>query len=113
MNWILKMVIENPILLTMVSDVPLDSAAAFWATRVENSGESAITAIPQVNKKIRNSSEESGNRKNGEIIQHIQEIDNDIVAILLAPKYSESIPLMIQAGPPDAIMRNDQNGTLR
>lgn len=104
---------ENPILFTMVSEVPLDSATAFWATRVENSGESAITVIPQINKKIRNTMEEPENRNSGENIQHMQEIDNDSAAILLAPKYSESIPLMIQAGPPDAIIRNDQNGTLR
>lgn len=42
------MVIAKPMLVTKVRAVPFDSAGAVWATRAENWGESAITAIPQV-----------------------------------------------------------------
>ena len=49
-NWILTMVMEKPIQLTIVSEVPLASSATFCATRVENNGESAITTNPQKNK---------------------------------------------------------------
>ena len=41
------MVIEKPIQLTMVNAVPLNSAGALFATKVENKGESAITTKPQ------------------------------------------------------------------
>ena len=43
----LTMVMANPIELTMVKAVPLHSAGAFFATRVENRGESAMTTNPQ------------------------------------------------------------------
>ena len=47
----LMMVIPNTIQLTMVREVPFESAGAFWATKVENIGESAVTANPQTNRK--------------------------------------------------------------
>ena len=45
----------KPIQLTMVNAVPFESELMLCATRVENSGESAITAIPQITKKPKNS----------------------------------------------------------
>ena len=45
--------------LTIVNAVPFDSAIAFWATKVENNGESAMTTIPQmIRYKIKNILEE-------------------------------------------------------
>ena len=46
------MVMAKPIQLTIVKDVPLDASGAFWATKVENKGESATTTIPQKKRKI-------------------------------------------------------------
>jgi len=43
----LIMVIAKPIQLTIVKAVPLFSAGAFFATSVENNGESAMTTNPQ------------------------------------------------------------------
>ena len=43
----LTTVIENPIQVTIVKAVPFDAAGAYWATIVENIGESAITNKPQ------------------------------------------------------------------
>jgi hypothetical protein len=43
----LKMVIANPMLFTIVNAEPRDSAGAFLATSVENCGESPTTANPQ------------------------------------------------------------------
>jgi hypothetical protein len=45
---ILTIVIEKPIQFTMVSAVPLEVSGAAYATRVEKSGESATTDIPQM-----------------------------------------------------------------
>ena len=50
----LIMVIEKPIQFTMVKAVPLNLGIAFCATSVENKGESAMTTIPQNNKKPKN-----------------------------------------------------------
>lgn len=47
----LMMVIPNPMQLTMVSEVPFESDGAFCATSVENIGESAVTANPQIKRK--------------------------------------------------------------
>lgn len=46
------MVIPKPIEFTIVSEVPFESEGALWATRVENMGESAVTANPHINRKI-------------------------------------------------------------
>ena len=46
-SWMLTMVIENPIQLTMVRADPTRSCGAVLATRVENCGESPDTTIPQ------------------------------------------------------------------
>ena len=53
-DWILKMVMEKPMQFTIVSEVPRDSSGAFWATKDENKGESAITESPQINRKTMN-----------------------------------------------------------
>lgn len=49
---------ENPIQFTIVKEVPLESSAAVCATKVENKGESAITEIPQMNRKVTNKIDE-------------------------------------------------------
>ena len=54
-SWILIIVIAKPIQFTIVKAVPLFFEGAFFATNVENSGESAITTIPQKIRKIINS----------------------------------------------------------
>ena len=112
-NWILIIVIENPIQFTKVKEVPLDSSGALWATKVENNGESAITAIPQRNRKQRKRKVEFEKRKSGEIIQQRQDMNKDKVAIFFTPKYWETIPLNTQANPPEAIIKNEKRGTLR
>jgi hypothetical protein len=101
------MVIENPMQLTMVNEVPLDLSGACCAINVENNGESAITANPHINKNTINTFNDCMKRKNGETIQHIQEMDNDAMAVFFTPKYCDSIPLHTQAIPPDAMMKND------
>ena len=45
------MVIKKPMLLTNVNVLPLNSAGALAATKLENMGESATTNIPQKSKK--------------------------------------------------------------
>ena len=50
----LRIVIENPIQFTSVSAVPFSAEGALFATRVEKSGESAITTIPQNKRKAKN-----------------------------------------------------------
>jgi hypothetical protein len=47
------MVMEKPIQFTIVRAVSLDSSGVFWATKVENNGESAITTIPSSPKSSR------------------------------------------------------------
>ena len=91
----LIIVSAKPKLFTNVNAVPLFSASAFWATRVENIGESAITAIPQIvknNKKIG-----VPNKKAiGEMKQQTPEINKNIAADFLAPIFSDKYPLKTQ-----------------
>ena len=54
----LTIVIAKPIQVTMVMDDPFNAASAFCATKVENNGESAITAMLQISKKMMNSNVE-------------------------------------------------------
>src|SRR5258708_32185502 len=103
---------ENPIQFTMVSDVPLDSSGAFWATKVENRGESAITTSPQKNKKPINAGTELINRNNGERQQHKQERNKAPVATCLTPNPCERYPPNTQANPPEAIITKDTKGKL-
>jgi hypothetical protein len=80
---------------------------------VENNGESAITEIPQTKRKARNTMLYVEKRKKGEKRQHKQEMVNAMEAIFLTPYFWESNPPKTQDGPPDAITRNEINGTLR
>ena len=77
------MVMAKPIQFTIVKDVPLDASGAFWATKVENNGESATTTIPQKNRKINKTILELWDKKMGEIRQQKHEADRAIVAIIL------------------------------
>lgn len=96
----------------MVREVPIDSSGAFWATKVENKGESATTTRPQMNKNVMNKTTELENRKSGEAKQHKQDKNSEIVAIFFTP-YREIIPLNTQAIPPDPIIRNENKETFR
>ena len=98
---------------TIVSEEPLDSSGEFWATSVENNGESAITTRPQKNKNIISVAVELANRKNGEVMQHKHDSSKHEAAIFFTPKYCENIPLKIQASPPDAIIKKENKETLR
>ena len=102
----LTMVIAKPMQLTMVSDVPLDSAGALCATIVENSGESAMTETPQTNRKANSKGTEAVMKK-GESMQQAPEMNNAIVAIFFAPYLLDNVPLRTHAGAPDAITKNE------
>lgn len=84
-SWILKIVIKNPMQLTIVSAVPLIWASAFCATNVENKGESAITTIPQKCIKTKKTIGGKTVKASGKIKQHAPESDKDRKAILLTP----------------------------
>ena len=107
------MVIENPMQVTIVNDVPLEASGAFCATNVENKGESAITTHPQKNRNPINTKEELFNNNSGERIQQVPDTPNEIVAIFFAPKICEIDPLRTQARLPDPIIRNDKRGMFR
>ena len=87
-NWMLIIVIENPMQLTIVSTVPFISADAFWATSVDKRGESAITTIPQKIRKPINKLSNSLVNINGEIMQHPHDKSNAINAVRLVPAFS-------------------------
>ena len=109
----LTIVIENPMLFTSVSEVPLDSGGALLATNVENNGESATTEKPQINRKIRNKSKEEFSRKNGETKQHIPETPNANEASFLVPIFRLNIPAKTQAIVPIPKIENDQKGMFK
>ena len=69
----LRMVIEKPIQFTMVNAAPLSFSGAFSATKVEKSGESAMTTIPQKNKKRIKVVSFATIKKNGAIKQQTPE----------------------------------------
>ena len=108
----LMMVIENPIQFTIVSAVPFERSGAYCATRVENMGESAITAILHVNRKAIKATTELLNNNNGETKQQKQDNDNAITAILFVPKRLEINPLKTQETLPATMIRNDSKDTL-
>ena len=101
----------NPIQLTMVSAVPLTSPGEFFATRVENKGESAVIVIPQKRRIIKNS---IGFKKKikGEIMQHMQDARSANVATGFGPNFIDSRPPRMQPKPPIPIIRNAQKGIL-
>ena len=88
----LTMVIENPIQFTIVSAVPLNSVGALLATSVENNGESAITAIPQIRRYSKAKDEIDNSKYHGENRQQIPEINNAPAAVLFSPAFWEIIP---------------------
>ena len=59
-----------------------------------------------MNKKGMNRKEEVEIRKNGEVRQHRQDKNSESVAIFLAPKYCDNIPLRTQARLPEAIIKS-------
>ena len=65
---ILIIVMAKPIQLTSVRAVPFNSGATAEATKFENCGESAVTAIPHIHQPAKNRYKGSENRS-GEIIQ--------------------------------------------
>ena len=107
------MVMAKPMQLTIVKDVPLDASGAFWATKVENKGESATTTIPQKKRKINKIVMEFWDKKKGEIKQQIQEDDRAKVAIFLGLKRSENCPLNTQDKKPEAMIRKEKSGTFK
>lgn len=107
----LIIVIENPMQFTMVRAVPLDSSGAFWATKVENRGESAITTSPQKNRNTTNRTGEFANRKRGESKQHKQDKRSEVVTIFFAGYRLEMSPLNTHANAPDPMIRNDNKET--
>ena len=83
-NWMLTMVRAKPIQVTMVNAVPLACGGAFWATNVENKGESAMTTMPQKKRKIINGKMDV-QLKIGDNKQQIPERERKILADLRAP----------------------------
>ena len=83
------MVIEKPIQLTIVKAVPLDSAGALMATKVENNGESAITTSPQKIRKIIRTNTWPWLKTKGETRQHEPDETKAYVAIFLALKFND------------------------
>ena len=81
----LRMVIEKPMQFTIVIAVPLSVSGAFCAIKVENSGESAITTIPQKSKKSTKIVSFATRKKSGAIKQQIQESKSIEKAVLLVP----------------------------
>ncbi len=87
-NSMLSTVIKKPIEVDIVSAVPFASGGADWATRVENCGESAVTAIPHVKRIIRNTGKLNP-KINGDKKQQAPEIVNAVNATFALPKYFE------------------------
>ena len=81
----LIIVIENPIQLTIVSAVPINCVGAFLATNVENSGESAITTMPQSTRKEIKSRGELSEKDQGEMIQQQQDKKRALYATFRMP----------------------------
>lgn len=106
-------VMAKPMLLTIVSAVPLVSGSVLCATRVENNGESAITTIPQKSRKANNSKSEFPLIISGETRQHKPDKNKAKAAVFLVPNDCDIYPPITLAGPPMAMIRNDQTGILR
>ena len=97
-------VIANPIQLTIVKAVPFDAAGALVATKEENKGESAITANPQIIRKLRKTRVESTSKTKGETRQHTKEANRKVFANLFASYFFESSPPRIHDRPPTPMM---------
>ena len=95
---------------TIVKAVPRRTSGALRATSVENSGESAMTTMPQKKRKRISAVSEVPPRNNGEDKQHKKDSNRESVAIVFGLNFCESNPLITQAIEPDAIIRNENNG---
>lgn len=97
------MVRAKPIQFTKVNPVPFNSLGMAEATKLENCGESAVTAIPQKHQiPKKNVGENLKNR--GEIRQHIPESNKAVKATFLLPYFSDRRPPTAQEIPPKAII---------
>ena len=112
-SWMLTIVIENPIQLTIVSAVPFVSDAALCATKVENIGESAITTMPQKKRNAMNTIVLGVVMMGGEIKQDKTENERATIAVFGAPTLREIYPPIIHASPPIAMTAKDKMGTSR
>ena len=108
----LRIVIANPMQFTMVNAVPLYWMGAFFATNVENNGESAITAIPQTRRKISKMRVLLRLKTNGKTRQLKPDKASAKEATFLVPNLSDKKPLPTQAKLPTAIMINDHKEIL-
>ena len=84
----LMMVIKKPMELVMVNAVPFDSACVACATKVENCGESAITAMPHKKSNGKKTGKDDWN-SNGDSKQQINDMVNAVKAGCPLPKYCE------------------------
>jgi hypothetical protein len=102
----LTMVMEKPIQLTIVSDVPRVSSGAFCATSVEKSGESAVTVIPHINKNKNNNHAGAYNKISGDKRQHTPDKNKARPAIFFVLNFCDNNPPVAQPIPPIPITRN-------
>ena len=108
----LMMVIEKPRQFTMVRAVPFDSGGAECAIRVENCGESAITAIDQKNIVARKNSNGRAKRM-GENRQQSSDRVRAVRAVLKLPQRFDAKPPATQAREPEPMIRNEVAGISR
>lgn len=99
----LTILIAKPIQFTKVSPVPVNSEGMAAATKLENCGESAVTAMPQRHHPIKNSAEGSSNSK-GDKRQSNPDRAKAAEATLRLPTLSDKIPPSAQDNPPKAII---------
>ena len=106
----LTILMANPIQFIRVSAVPFNSGVTDEATKLENWGESAVTAIPQRQKATRKTAVGNWN-SNGEIKQKSPEMNKGTTATFLLPNRKENSPPKMQETPPIAMMIAAHNGT--
>jgi len=99
----------KPIQVTMVNPVPFKATGVALATRLENCGESAATAMPQIHQLSKKSMGETKNRA-GEMRQKAPEISSEIKATLRLPKRIDKTPPKTQAKAPQVITTNVHRG---
>ena len=75
----------KPMQFTMVRAVPLISAGAFWATKVEKSGESAMTTMPQNKRKPIKKGFDAQSKNTGDNRQHKPDKNRAVAAVILTP----------------------------
>lgn len=110
MQYKLGIVIKNPILLTMVMAVARYSGMAFWATKAENCGESATTAMPHISMKIKKITV-GKNGMSTESKQQVADVAKAQKASRALPHSSDNSPPNTQPAAPAAMMPNDQADT--